>query len=106
MRRRSAPLATWQISPPSGSQQIAPSMPSAWPRATKSRGAGHHPLLVDEGGDDDAAGERPGTDDGVGGEQHRRHAGLHVGRAAPVDPAVAQLGAERVDASTSAGRPR
>ena len=59
--------------------------------------ARHHPLLVDEGGDDEPAGERPGTHDGVGREQHRRQAGLHVGRAAPPDPPVAQLGAERVD---------
>ena len=36
MRNRSAPLATAQISPPSGSQQITASTPSARPRATKS----------------------------------------------------------------------
>ena len=36
MRRRRAPLATWQISPPSGSQQMAASTPSVRPRATKS----------------------------------------------------------------------
>ena len=60
MRRRNAPLAAWQISPPSGSQQIAAvDRRAAWPRATKSLDARHHPLLVDEGGDDDPAGERP-----------------------------------------------
>ncbi len=60
-------------------------------------GAEHHPLLVDQRGDDDPARERSGADDGVGGEQHRRNAGLHVGRAAAPDLAVAELGAERID---------
>ena len=67
-------------------------------------GAGHHALLVDEGGEHDAAGERAAPREGVGREQHRRDAALHVGRAAAVQPAVDDLGAERVD--RPARRPR
>ena len=38
----------------------------------------------------------PAARDGLGGERHRRHAALHVAGAAPVEPAVADLGGERV----------
>ena len=58
MRRRRAPLAAWQISPPSGSQQIAPSMPSAWPRATKSR----TPDIIPSSSTRAATTIRPGND--------------------------------------------
>ncbi len=60
-------------------------------------GTEHQPFLVDQRGDDDAAGERPGQLQGPGRVDHRRDAGLHVRAAAPVDPPVTQLRAVRVE---------
>ena len=95
-RSRSAPLETLQTSPSSGSQQMAASIAVRPPGGDEVPGAGHHPLLVDEGGQHDAAGERALVGHGPGREQRRHQAGLHVGAAPSVEAAVADLGPERV----------
>ncbi len=64
-------------------------------------GARHHPFFVHEGGEHEAPGERATPLQGVGGMQHGRDAGLHVGAAASVDAAVVHLGAEGVVAPTA-----
>ena len=96
-RSRSAPLAVLHTSPASGSQQMAPSTPVSAAGGHEVLGAEHHALLVDERGEHDATGERAGVGHLLGGEEHGGHAGLHVGRAPPVQPAVDDLGAERID---------
>ena len=96
-RRRSAPLATWQISPPSGSQQIDAVDAVGAATGDEVLGAEHHALLVDEGGQHDTTWERPARGQGVRGEEHRRQTALHVGGAPSPQAAVAHLAAEGVD---------
>ena len=88
--RHVADLAFLRLAADGGVDAVRP------PGRDEVPGAGHHPLLVDEGGQQDAAGERPLVGDGPGGEHRRDQAGLHVGAAPAVQATVADLAPERV----------